>query len=140
MTEIEAVEATLLDYSGRVFSYEHGADCARPVVAMLRRRGRLKAALARLDLVRAPERRSKAGAGRALARLGVKRFDEVLDRAFERCGPICARPGDLAAVPGDDGALACGIVGIGVVYVFAAETGAYGPVSLANAVRAWRVD
>lgn len=139
-TPIEAVEATLLEYSGRVFSYEGRVDCARPIAAMLRRRGALKAVLARLGLARTPERASKEGAGRALRRLGVEAFDQVLDLAFDRCGPLSARPGDLAAVAGREGeGLACGIVGVGVVYVFDGETGALAPVSLANAVRAWRV-
>lgn len=129
----DACEAAIKRFQGKPFAFGKN-DCARMVAFTTRQLG------GRVTLVKAGSYSTAAGGVRALKRMGYDSLEAALDgMGYARIPPPLALPGDVLALPSEDGGTALAVAlgnGRALAYHQASDTAEIiAPVEVAAA---WR--
>jgi len=113
-----AAQATIDRFSGKALAYGKD-DCARMAVFCLKKLG------VKVSLLKAGTYKSELGAARVLKGLGFDSLSDAVDGlGLPRIAPAACLPGDIMALPTDDGQIGLAVaVGNGRVLAFWAGAG-----------------
>jgi hypothetical protein len=113
-----AAQATIDRFSGKALAYGKD-DCARMAVFCLKKLG------VKVSLLKLGPYKSELGAARVLRGLGFDSLSDAVDGlGLPRIAPAACLPGDIMALPTDDGQIGLAVaVGNGRVLAFWAGAG-----------------
>jgi hypothetical protein len=102
----EVTQATLDHWKGRPFAWG-SADCAQMVRRHLEGMGH------KVKLAKVGSYSTAIGAKRAIHRLGYPSLIEAMDARFLRIAPAATLPGDILALPADEGEFGALVIALG---------------------------